>query len=117
MRAREFIKEDFDGVKDDYLHTMVPSIIATDMDMYYEFYRWMTAIAGEPDIKVDSSHDHFRDNPVALAYTPEEEQMLVKSLGKFGKKFRYLTKSKSQESPGINKTSPVPHNSGKIVKR
>jgi hypothetical protein len=117
MRAREFIKEDFDGVKKDYLHTMVPSIIATDMDMYYEFYRWMTAIAGEPEIKADQSNNHFRDNPVAMAYTPQEQDMLLNSLKKFGKKFKYLTKTKSQESPGIHSVSPVPQNSGRRIKK
>lgn len=113
MRAKEFINEDYVGVNTEYLDTMVPSILAPKMDMYYEYYRFMTAIAANPEFDVKSSHDHFRDNPVALAYTPEEEKMLTNTLKKFGQPFRYLSKSKSQEPNTINKTSPVPHNSGR----
>jgi len=114
MRAKEFVSEMKVSKSNDlHISALNPSMLLSDMDGYYEYYRFMSVVAGDPDRDVPARHKHFNVSPFALAYTPEEEAMLLRSLKKMGKKHMYFTKGKSKEHDSTNKISPVPQNSGK----
>jgi len=112
MRVKEFVSEALAKAHDEHLCAMSPSLILHDMDSYYEYYRFMSMLAGDQDSDMRPGHEHFNSSPFALAYTPEEHQMLLRGLKRMGKKHKEVSKNKSQEHNSTNNTSPVPHNSG-----
>lgn len=115
MRAVEFIKEGKSNKgHPEHLSAMSHSMTVPDMDSYHEYYKFMTAVAVD-DSQVPTDHDHFNDNPIMFAYTPEEKAMLLRGLKRMGKKPKYVTNGTSKEHKSTNTISPVPHNSG--VKR
>ena len=113
MRAFEFISETkIEKTNTEHSSTMQPSMSISDMDSYYEFYRFMNVIAGDPENEVSSAHEHFRDTPLVMAYTPQEQEMLMRSIKKMGKKAKFITRNNGTEPSTTNSVSPVPHNSG-----
>lgn len=106
MRAKEFITEN-DNVPSHAKAAMNRMLVIPDMDMFYEYYRFMSMTAGEPDVKIDAFADHFRDIPAALAYTDEERQMILNSLKRLGMKAKFVSSSGSGEVDGTNTKSPV----------
>lgn len=90
-------------------------LVMPEMNPYYEYYRFMTMTAGEPDHKAPAK-GQLRDVPAALAYTPQEMQMLQKALKRMGKKGKLVTGCGSREPNDTYVNSPVPHNSGKKKK-
>jgi hypothetical protein len=116
MRAKEFITER-DNAPRHAKAAMNNMLVLPDMDMYYEYYRFMSMVAGEPDVKVDGPADTFRDMPAAMAYTDEEQQMILNSLKRMGKKAKFVSGKGSAELPEVNTKSPVPQNSGMRKKK
>ena len=116
MRAKEFITEN-DNVPSNAKAAMNRMMVVPDMDMFYEYYRFMSMTAGEPDVKVPGFADNFRDIPAALAYTDEERQMILNSLKRLGMKAKFVSSSGSSEVNNTNTKSPVPQNSGKKLNR
>ena len=114
MRAIEFISEAKTKAKanDEHICAMNPSMVLHDMDPGYDYYRFMSIIAGDKDSEMPSHHEHFNNTPFALAYTPEEHEMLIRGLKRMGRKHKQVTNHKSEEHTSTNNTSPVPHNSG-----
>lgn len=116
MRAREFITER-DNTPATAKAAMNNMLVLPDMDMYYEYYRFMSMVAGEPEIKIDGPADTFRDMPAAMAYTDAEHQMILNSLKRMGKKAKFVSGKGSAEMEDTNTKSPVPHNSGMRKKK
>lgn len=112
MRAKEFIVEKKSKSHPSHKAGMQPSLVFPDMDPGYDYYRFMNIVASHPHHKPAHDHEHFRDHPLAIAYTPQEREMLEKSLSGLGHKMKWITKNKSSEAKGTHSTSPVPHNSG-----
>ena len=112
MRAREFIVEKKSKSHPSHRAGMQPSVVFPDMDPGYDYYRYMNVVAAHPHHKAPHDHEHFRDHPLAVAYTPHEQKMLERSLKGLGHKTKWITKNKSGETEGTHSISPVPHNSG-----
>jgi hypothetical protein len=97
-----------DPLQDGIKYTMPHSVVIPEMDEYYEYYRFATALAGYSDS--DNSHAYvmdFRDNPVAIAYTPQEMEMIMDTAKRLGFKPKDVAGPKVQEAPGGNTVSPV----------
>ena len=123
MRAREFVNEavDYAGAKG-LTHSAVTTIPNAflypelDNSSGYKAYRFGVALAGMPDI------DMPKEGPtglkmVTISYTPAEEEILQKTAKYFGTPRVRLTPEGSEEPNYVNQVSPVPHNSGKKIKR
>ena len=106
MRAKEFLKEDHDNVPEVAKSALNNMVTVPDMDGFYEFYRFMTLTAGEPDRKIPAT-GKLRDNPTALPYTQQEMDMVMKSAKRMGKSAIALTSKGYQEPKDNNRTSPV----------
>jgi len=107
MRAKEFIKEGNSSKgHPEHLSALSYSMTVPNMDSYHEYYKFMTAVAVD-DSKVPTDHDHFNENPILFAYTPEEKDMLLRGLKRMGKKPKYVTNGKSKEHKTTNSSSPV----------
>lgn len=92
----------------DTRHTLPHAVIIPDMDLYYEYYKFVTAMASHPEVDVQYFQDQpMRDIPVAVAYTPQEYDMIVATAKRMGKHPKEIAFKKSQEPPGGNVTSPV----------
>lgn len=89
-------------------HTMPHSVVIPEMDEYYEYYRFATAMAAHPEL--ENSHANFtkfRDNPIAIAYTPQEMDMIMATAKRLGFTPKDVAFNKSEEAPGGNTVSPV----------
>ncbi len=116
MRASEFIKEETNNMPDFAEPVMSRFFVMPGMSPYYEYYRFMILTAGEPKEKLPTDGT-LRDVPAALAYTKEEMQMISNALKRMGKKGKFVAGPGSLEPTDTQSHSPVPQNSGKIIKR
>jgi len=90
-------------------HTLPHAVIFPDMEADYEFYKFVVAMASHPDI--DDAYFQpkpLRNVPMAVAYTPQEFEMIQQVAKRMGKKWEEIAFTKSQEPPGGNTVSPVP---------
>ena len=106
MRAKEFITEEADNVPHTAKSALNGMVTMPDMDGFYEFYRFMTMTAGEPDHKIPPS-GKLRDKPTSLPYSNIEMDMVKKSAGRMGKTVVPLTPKGHQEPTDTNKNSPL----------
>lgn len=89
-------------------HTLPQSVIIPEMDLYYEFYKFVTNMACHPEIENGNYSKHaMRDIPVAVAYTPQEYEMIKATAERMGFKVEDIAYKKSTEPPGGNTVSPV----------
>lgn len=89
-------------------HTLPQAVVIPDMDLYYEFYKFVTNMACHPEIENQVTDDScMRDVPVAVAYTPQEFEMIKSTAQRMGFDVEHIAFHKSTEQPGVNKTSPV----------
>jgi hypothetical protein len=94
------------ALPDTFRHTM-PSVKSfEDMDMYYEFYRFVIALAGTPDEDAPPIA-HMRDVPIAVAYTQAEHDMIMTAAKRMGFKPTELAYKGSKELPDTYTKSPV----------
>jgi len=105
MRAKEFIAEDRNNLSPTAKSALSRMVVMPDMDMFYEYYRFMTMTAGEPEEKIPPT-GKLRDNPVALPYTDAEMTMIKNAASRMGRKVSEITDS-GRELDGTNTTSPV----------
>ena len=105
MRAKEFINEDRNNLPSNAKHALNRMVVMPDMDMFYEYYRFMTMTAGEPEEKIPPT-GQLRDTPAALPYTDEEMDMIKNAAGRLGRTVVDISK-KASEQPGTNLKSPV----------
>ena len=123
MRAHEFVSEAADysgskGMSQQALTTIPNAFVYPELDNSsgYKAYRFGVALAGMPD------HDMEQSGPtglkmVTISYTPAEEEILQKTAAMFNTPRVRLTPDGSDEPNYVNQKSPVPHNSGKQIKR
>ena len=89
-----------------FRHTMPSTSSFDDMDMYYEFYRFVVALAGNPESD-PPSEAHMRDVPIAVAYTKAEHDMIQRTAKRLGFQPTELAYEGSRELPDTYTTSPV----------
>lgn len=87
--------------------TALPHVISSPgMDQYYEYYRFLVALAGMPDrdIAIDGP---VHDGPIITPYTSVEKEHAVRLLQKMGKKVKFHDITGSEEGEKRNTASPV----------
>jgi len=90
---------------DEVKSTLNPSLVFTDMDPGYDFYKFMMQAAASPnDIPVDSL---LKAIPLSMPYTKEDEDMLHHALKRMGKKHKHITPHASSEPNATHNKSPV----------
>jgi hypothetical protein len=95
-----------DGLPPGFAHSMPATHSMPGMDQYYEFYRFVIALAGHPDDKSPLG-SIVRDNPVAVAYTKQEHDMIHKVAKRMGIKPKEMAYKGSTELPDTFTVSPV----------
>lgn len=89
-------------------YTMPKTVIFPDMDLYYEYYKFATAMASHPELENEHPSDRpLRDVPMAVAYTDAEYKMIMDVAKRMGKTAKEIAFGGSVEPPGGNTTSPV----------
>ena len=107
MRAKDLLESKNNAdIPPGAQETMPPSITITDMDQYYEFYRFMVAMAGQPDINVPIEGP-VADGVYIAPYTKQELDHIIKLAKRMGKHHKFITKKPSIEPKSTNTVSPV----------
>ena len=92
-------------IHDEIKSSLNPSLVFTDMDPGYDFYKFMMQAAASPnDIPIDNL---LKAIPLAMPYTKEDEDMLHHALKRMGKKHTHITPNKSSEHKNVHNISPV----------
>jgi hypothetical protein len=117
MRASEFITEN-EGFSDSAKAAMPNATMWPDLDNSspYHAFRFGVALAGSPD-KTMPKDGPTGQKMVTVAYTQEEQDILKQTGKQMGFKAKHIANPPSQETTDVNKSSPLPHNSGKAIKR
>ena len=119
MRAHEFIIEDDLNDFSDTARAAMPNATVwpeLDNSSPYHAFRFGVALAGSPD-KVYPKDGPTGQKMVTVAYTQAEQDILKHTAKKMGFKPKHISKPPSEETGDVNKSSPVPQNSGKASKR
>ena len=96
------------NIHKDIRYTLPKTVIFPDMDLYYEYYKFVTAMASHPELDPEYFKTiPLRDVPIAIAYTPQEYEMIQAVAQRMGKKTEEIAFSGSKEPPGGNTVSPV----------
>jgi hypothetical protein len=90
-------------------YTLPRTVIFPDMDLYYEYYKFVTAMASHPKLEDHATmlNKPLRDVPMAVAYSDAEFDMIMDVAKRMGKKAEEIAFDGSKEPPGANTTSPV----------
>lgn len=87
--------------------TAMPAVITSPgMDQYYEYYRFLVAVAGFPEKNVVLDGP-IHDGPLMVPYSKSELDHSIAVLKKMGKPVKFLNTIGSRESKKRNITSPV----------
>ena len=121
MRAKEFLAELAGKEK------LSPDAIAAvpDAEMWpeldnsnpYHSYRFGLALAGSPDKNSMAKDGPSASKLVTVAYTEADREIIDRAGGEMRLRSQQLTTPGSTETSDVNKTSPVPQNSGKKLNR
>lgn len=96
------------GPEQSLAHHMPTTVAFPGLDPYYDFYRFVVAMAGQPDPEQFKEDPRFLKNiPVAVAYTDAEREMIERVCKNAGIKHAVLTLGHSRELPDTNTKSPV----------
>lgn len=95
------------GLPPSFQHSMPSTHAFPDMDNYYGFYRFVIAMAGEPDDSSIPLQTSMRDIPIAVAYTKQEHDMIHRVAKRMGVKPLELAYHGSSEMPDTYTKSPV----------
>ena len=96
------------GPEQNLAHHMPTTVAFPDLDPYYDFYRFVVAMAGQPDPEQFKEDPKYLKNiPVAVAYTDAEREMIEQVARHAGIKHTVLTLGSSRELPDTNTKSPV----------
>jgi len=122
MRANEFIAETADSDFDPVYQAAIKNAVKfpdqnPSTGSAYLNYRFGIALAGAPDYPTKAAGSISGD-PLLSTYT-DEELMIINSAAKMvgSKGMKRLSNNRSTEISNTNITSPVPQNSGKLIKR
>lgn len=109
MRLRDIIVEtEGSDVPLGTRYTLPKTVILPDMDLYYEFYRFVMAMACHPELEgKPESNKPLRDVPMVVAYTPQEYEMVKAVAARMGQRVEEIAFDGSMEAPGGNTVSPV----------
>ena len=114
MRLRELYKDLYESIvpdtnlPDNVRHTLPRTLIFPDMNGYYEYYKFVVAMGSHPELSDEFYKARpLRDVPLAVAYSPQEYEMIKAVASRLGKKCEEIAYEKSQEQPGVNSVSPV----------
>lgn len=89
-------------------HTLPRTVILPDTDLYYEYYRFVTAMACHPELDPTVTDEkNLRDVPIIVAYSEQEYDMIKAVAARLGKKVEEIAFNGSKEPPGGNTVSPV----------
>ena len=89
-------------------YTLPRTLILPDTDLYYEYYRFVTAMACHPELDPTVTNEKsLRDVPIIVAYSPQEYEMVMAVAKRMGKKVEEIAFNGSKEPPGGNTASPV----------
>lgn len=89
-------------------YTLPRTVILPDMDLYYEYYRFVTAMACHPELEHQPERQRsLRDVPVVVAYSPQEYDMIKAVAKRMGYEVQDVAFHGSTEPPGGNTASPV----------
>ena len=128
MRANEFIAEDVPGANPAELQPDVVAAIKGAISMpaismnksngsSYMQYRFGLAMAGAPDYPTRAA-GAFSGDPLLSTYTDAEIDIINAAAKMVGATpMKKLSSNRSEELSNTNKISPVPQNSGKLIKR
>lgn len=88
-------------------YTLPKTVILPDMDLYYEFYRFVMGMACHPELENHPpAAKPYRDVPLVVAYTPQEYEMVKAVAARMGQRIEEISGG-STEIPGGNTVSPV----------
>ncbi len=108
MRLRDITETKKTDIPMDVRHTLPRTVILPDMDLYYDFYRFVMAMASHPEIDNSKTNSRpLRDIPMVVAYTPQEYEMVKAVAERMGQRIEEIAFDGSQEPPGGNTVSPV----------
>lgn len=85
---------------------MPNAITSPGMDQYYEYYRFLVAVAGFPSSNIPTDGP-IHDGPLMVPYTDVEREHSINVLKKMGKSVKHLVNQPSKESKNRNVVSPV----------
>ena len=108
MRLRDIIVETESDLPMGVRNTLPRTVILPDMDLYYDFYRFVSDMACHPEIEgTPKKRRSLRDVPLVVAYTPQEYEMVKAVAERMGQRMEEIAFEGSQEPPGGNTVSPV----------
>ena len=121
MRASEFINEEITRK----LTKSAKAAIrrgrvwpALDNSNPYHSYRFGVAMAPSPNKEhIDNIDGPTGSKLVTISYTDAEDEIIDCAARSFGITSQDVTSKNSEEMDTINKTSPVPQNSGRIIRK
>lgn len=89
-------------------HSLPHAVIIPKMDLYYEFYKFVTNMACHPELENgDFKKAPMRDVPFAVAYTPQEFEMIQATARRMGFDIEEVAFRGSTEQEDIQKISPI----------
>lgn len=109
LNYKKPLKENIaDNIPTGIRKTLPATFVVPNLDPYYEYYRFVTALACHPDMG-DEFKDNLvmRDTPFIVAYTPQEEEMIKAVAKRLGYDAQDVSFGGSQEEEGGNTVSPV----------
>lgn len=107
MRLSHLINEAETDLPMGTRYTLPRTVILPDTDLYYEYYRFVTAMACHPELDPSVTNERsLRDVPIIVAYSPQEYEMIKAVAARMGKKIEDISVG-SVEPPGGNTVSPV----------
>ncbi len=108
MRLRDIIVETESDLPMGVRNTLPRTVILPDMDLYYDFYRFVSDMACHPEIEgTPKKRRSLRDVPLVVAYTQQEYEMVKAVAERMGQRMEEIAFEGSQEPPGGNTVSPV----------
>lgn len=105
MRAKEFITEESSGVHPYDEKRLANIMVLPDIDQFYDFYRFMIAVACSPE--TPSPDNDLNNRPAAVAYTLEDEKKLKSALKLMSKTGKWMTSGEAAEPKDTGVQSPV----------
>jgi hypothetical protein len=88
--------------------TLPATFVIPNLDPYYEYYRFVTALACYPDMGDEFKNNLvMKDSPLLVAYTPQEEETIKAVAKKLGYDAKDISFGRPREEDGANTVSPV----------
>lgn len=107
MKLIDLLEDSTADIDDGYRETLPPSFTSPSMDQYYEYYRFLVAIAGMPENGSIPTNGPIKDGPYIVPYSKIERDHSIELLKKMGKSVEFVTSKPSMEPSSTGKASPV----------